>query len=78
MTSDSPVCVLDSQDEHGPLDFVIAPLSPNKAIYITPNDRLPGLKTSRAPLFNPETLNQIIAHHAWKEIVSFDNRLHLP
>jgi len=78
MTSDSPICIVPSKDEEGPLDFVIAPLSPNKAIYITPNDKLPALKNSQHWLFSAETLNQVIAHCAWHEIISFDRRLHLP
>lgn len=78
LTSDTPVCVLDCSNEAGPLNLLMLPLGPAKAIYISPNDKLPQLKGSRFPLFEPALLNQLVVHGAYREIVSYDNRLHLP
>lgn len=78
ITSDTPVCVINCGDEFGTLDMLIMPLSPSKALYVTPNDRIPKDPDSKSPCFKPSTLNLIVEQHAMKELVSFDDSLHLP
>lgn len=72
ITSDNPVVVINTNSG----DFILAPLSPRRCVYVMHDDCLP--KEGGTPCFKPPTLNQIMVNTAHQHCVSFDTSLHLP
>ncbi len=75
ITGDNPI-VLVGTPSAGPPEWIAAPLSPTRCIYVMSQDHLPCESGIRG--LRPSSVNELIYREATEFCLSFDRSLHLP
>ncbi len=75
ITGDNPVALIATASP-GPPEWLVAPLSPTRCIYVMSQNKLPSESGMKLGL-RPSTINQLIVNASTEYCLSFDCSLHL-